>query len=99
MVRPLGGLFAVLGGIILIVQWGLYTSLWTLLGIVFGCLAIYGGSLIMRDEPVRGGTISAAMAIVAWGLYPTHPLSTLMFAAVGLMVVGGVMGLSLELMD
>lgn len=94
--RPIGGTIAVLGGLLLLGVWGLYLSLWTIVGIILGCLSMFGGSLIFSREYVRGGTMAAAAAIIAWGLYPTHPLSTIMLSTVLMMGVGGVIGIGLE---
>ena len=88
---------AVLGGILLIATWGIYTSLWTVIGVLLGAAALFGGGIMFKDEYVRGGTFSLVAAIVSWGLYPTHPLSGYLLAAVGLMTAGGVIGLVLEL--
>jgi hypothetical protein len=95
--RPIGGILAILGGLLLLGSWGLYASLWTLLGVVLGCAAMFGGAIIFKEEYVRGGTMSLIAAIISWGLYPTHPLSGYLLFAVGMMAAGGVLGLILEL--
>ena len=95
--RPIGGVAAIVGGIIILATWGLYVSLWSIVGLLLGVLAMFGGALLFKHEYVRGGTMSAAAAIICWGLYPTHPLSTILLIAVSLMAVGGVIGLILEM--
>jgi hypothetical protein len=95
--RAIGGLFALVGGGALIATWGLYVSLWSLIGALLMGVSMFGGILIFKEEYVRGGTMSLIAAIIAWGLYPTHPLSGLLLAAVALMALGGVFGLVLEL--
>jgi len=95
--RSIAGVMVVIGGILLVLSWGLSLSLWTIIGLLLGGLGIYGGTLVLRSFYARGGTMAAAAGIVAWGLYPTHPLSTLLLLTVVLLGVGGVIGLVLEL--
>jgi len=95
--RAISGLLCVIGGIFLILSWGLYMSLWSIIGLLIGGIGIFGGTLVLREQYVRGGTMAAAAAVVAWGLYPKVLLTNLLLATVILMGVGGIMGLVLEL--
>jgi hypothetical protein len=95
--RAISGLLGVIGGILLILSWGMYLSLWSIIGLLIGGLGIFGGTLILRAQYVRGGTMAAAAAVVSWGLYPKVLLTDLLLVTVILMAVGGIMGLVLEL--
>jgi len=95
--KVLAGLMVVIGGVLLILNWGLYLSLWSIIGLLLGCFGLYGGALVFQEKYARGGTLAAAAGIVAWGLYPTHPLSTVLLATVMLLGIGGIVALILEL--
>jgi len=97
MARAISGLLALFGGVLLIFTWGLYLSLWSIIGLALGGLAIYGAYLVFRSYYVRGGTMATAAGIVAWGLYPSHLISMPVLVAIIMLMAGGIMGIVLEL--
>ena len=98
IIKSIATVMVVMGGILLILSWGLYLSLWSIIGLILGCMGLYSGYLIFDAEYVRGGTISAASAVVAWGLYPFNLFGSLVLVTILLMFIGGVIGLALELL-
>jgi len=98
IIRSVASVMAVIGGILLILSWGLYLSLWSIIGLVLGGMGLYSGYLIFDAEYVRGGTIAAASAVVAWGLLPFNLFGSLILVTILLLGIGGVIGLALELM-
>jgi hypothetical protein len=98
IIKSVASVMAVIGGILLILSWGLYLSLWSIIGLALGGMGLYSGYLIFDAEYVRGGTISAACAVIAWGLYPFNLFGSLVLVTILLLGIGGVISLALELM-
>jgi hypothetical protein len=54
--------------------------------------------LIFDAEYVKGGTIAAASAVIAWGLYPFNLVGSLVLVTILLLGAGGIVSLALELL-
>jgi hypothetical protein len=94
--RGFAGLLAIIGGILILAGWGMYVSLWAVLGAALGFLGIASGAFMMREEYARGGTTALAVAIIAWAFYP-NPITMIITGALALLAVGGIIGYILEL--
>lgn len=98
IIKSVASVMAVIGGILLILSWGTYLSLWSIIGLIMGGLGLYAGYLIFDAEYVRGGTIGGALAVVSWGLIPFNLFGSWIFVPIILLGAGGITGLALELM-
>jgi hypothetical protein len=98
IIKSVASVMAVIGGILLILSWGLYLSLWSIIGLALGGMGLYAGYLIFDAEYVRGGTIAAASAVIAWGLYPFNLFGSLVLVTILLLGIGGIVSLALELL-
>jgi len=84
------------GGILLLLGWGMYYSLWSLMGLVLFAGALSSSGMILRERYAAGATLVMIILVIAYSLYPQpfHGGITLSFV---LLFAGGVSGYALEM--
>ena len=92
--RGLSAVIAVLSGAGILVMWGLYASIWSLVGVMLFFLGVGGGMLVWREQECDGAVPFVAAAIIGYYLFPIDYMPGVFRLAVIGFIVAAIMAIA-----